>query len=587
MAFAQHDQIRLELSQWLAPALQKLGAAEARPEALYGSFGPTPDPKHGHLAFPMFTWSKALKTNPAQLGQALASELSQSQGPAFVAKVQAMGPYVNIHFAAGPLAQMVIPSVIDGSYFHKKLGTNHPKTMIEFSQPNTHKEMHVGHMRNMCLGDSLIRLHRYCNFDIVSSTFPGDVGTHVAKCLWYYKNINTETPPQERKGAWLGSLYSKANNLLEDQRGTPQEEENRKQLTEILAQLEKKSGPYFELWKETRQWSVELMQEVYRWADVSFDAWYWESEVDSTSVALVKEWFQKGLFIEDQGAIGADLKDYNLGFCLLIKSDGNGLYATKDIELARRKFQERGIEKSIYVVDLRQSHHFKQVFKVLELMGFPHAKDCYHLAYDFVELPDGPMSSRKGTIVPLQALVDNMVAMVTKEHLERYRGQWSDAEIVECANMVARGAIKYGMTRIDPNKKIVFDMQEWLKLDGESGPYVQYVHARIQSMVKKIEAEGLKDADWSTLTTPQEMELLRMLPQFNLVVQQACEQYRPSVLTAYLYDLAKGFNSFYAECPVSSAPTGQKEARLKLAQSCALTLAQGLKLLGIEAPSKM
>lgn len=587
MAFAQHDQIRQELARWISPALISLGATEATPEALYPSFGPTPDPKHGHLAFPLFVWSKALKANPAQLAQNLATQLSQ--GPSWVAKLNPMGPYLNIFFAPGPLAQVVVPQILDGSYFKRKLGERHPKTMIEFSQPNTHKEMHVGHMRNMCLGDALIRLHRYCNFDIVSSTFPGDVGTHVAKCLWYFKTVNQEAPPLERKGAWLGSLYSKANNLLEDQRGTPKEEENRKALTEILAQLEKKSGPYYELWKETRQWSVDLMEEVYRWADVQFDAWYWESEVDSSSVALIKEWFNAGkLFVEDQGAIGCDLKEHGLGFCLLIKSDGNGLYATKDIELARRKFQERGIEKSIYVVDLRQAHHFKQVFKVLELMGFKNAKDCYHLAYDFVELPEGPMSSRKGTIIPLQALVDNMVATVKKEHLHRYVGQWSEAEIENCANVVARGAIKFGMTKIDPNKKIVFDMNEWLKLEGESGPYIQYVHARIHSMLRKITAEAqLAAPDWSQLGAPQELELLRLLPQFNLIVQQACEQYRPSALTAYLYDLARGFNSFYAECPVASAPSGQKEARLRLSQATAETLRQGLKLLGIEAPEKM
>jgi arginyl-tRNA synthetase len=437
------------------------------------------------------------------------------------------------------------------------------------------------------LGDSLIRLHRYCGFDIVASTFPGDVGAHVAKCLWFYKNHNFEAPPQTKKGAWLGTLYTKGHNKLEDERGSDKEESNRKQLTEILAQLEKKQGEYFELWKETRQWSVDLMNEVYHWANVTFDAWYWESEVDSESVKLVREWQEKGLFIEDQGAVGCDLKEHGLGFCMLLKTDGNGLYATKDIELARRKFQERGIEKSVYIVDLRQAHHFKQVFKVLELMGFPHAKDCFHLQYDFVELPDGAMSSRKGNIVPLQALIENMVAMVKKEHLERYRGQWTDEEIEQTAQDVAKGAIKYGMTRIDPGKKIVFAMDEWLKLDGESGPYLQYTYARIQSLARKLRAETLSPADFATLSAPQEAELIRLLPQFNTIVAQACEQYRPSVLTAYLYDVAKGFNAFYAECPVNSAPSGQKEARLALAEAAARVIAEGLNLLGIPAPSKM
>ncbi len=588
MPFLQHDQIRLGLAQWIAPALQALGAAEASPEKLYPTFAPTPDPAHGHLALPLFPWAKALKANPAQLAGQLAATLKTIPGPAWAAEARAAGPYVNVFFAPGPLAQAVVPGLLDGSTFKAPLSEAMPKTMIEFSQPNTHKEMHVGHMRNLCLGDALVRLHRRCGYHIVSSTFPGDVGTHVAKCLWFYKNHNTETPPATRKGAWLGTLYSKGHNKLEDERGTPKEEENRKALTAILAQLEKKEGEYYDLWKETRQWSIDLMNEVYAWAGVSFDAWYWESEVDSASVKLVREWQAKGLFKEDQGAVGVDLEPWKLGFCMLLKSDGNGLYATKDIELARRKFQERGIEKSVYVVDLRQAHHFKQVFKVLELMGFPHAKDCFHLQYDFVELPDGAMSSRKGNIVPLQSLVERMEEAVKRDYLERYRGQWSDAEIEETARVVAQGAIKYGMTRIDPSKKIVFDMAEWLKLDGESGPYLQYAHARIQSMVKKVQEGGDPGApDWSSLGAPQETELLRLLPQFNAHVVQACEQYRPSVLTAYLYDLAKAYNAFYAECPVASAPSGQKAARLALSRAVAAVLAQGLGLLGITPPMKM
>jgi arginyl-tRNA synthetase len=582
-----HDKIRLELSHWLAPVLRGLGA-EAQPESIYAGFASTPDSKMGQLAFAMFPWAKALKLNPAQLSATVAKALQESSTrPAWIHEARAVGPYVNFFYASGALAADLVPEILRGEYFKRGISAQMPKTMIEFSQPNTHKEMHVGHMRNLCLGDALIRLHRYCGFDIVASTFPGDVGAHVAKCLWFYKNHNTEAPPTTKKGAWLGTLYTKGHNKLEDERGTDKEEANRKQLTEILSQLEKKQGEFYELWKETRQWSVDLMSEVYQWANVTFDAWYWESEVDSESVKLVREWQKKGLFVEDQGAVGCDLKEHGLGFCMLLKTDGNGLYATKDIELARRKFQERGIEKSVYIVDLRQAHHFKQVFKVLELMGFPHAKDCFHLQYDFVELPDGAMSSRKGNIVPLQALIENMVAMVKKEHLERYRGQWTDAEIEQTAQDVAKGAIKYGMTRIDPGKKIVFAMDEWLKLDGESGPYLQYTHARIQSLARKMQTEVQAKPDFATLLAPQEAELIRLLPLFNSIVAQACEQYRPSVLTAYLYDVAKGFNAFYAECPVNGAPSGQKEARLALALACSRVIAEGLNLLGIPAPTKM
>src|SRR5690606_24747408 len=377
---------------------------------------------------------------------------------------------------------------------------------------------------------------------------------------------NKEEIPTERKGAWLGAMYSRAHNLLEDERVSDKEEANRNELTEILKQLEKKSGEYFDLWQETRQWSIELMNDVYKWAHVDFDVWYWESEVDSASVKLAMEYYDKGLFIKDEGAIGIDLSDHKLGFCMLLKSDGNGLYATKDIELARRKFQDYHIEKNIYVVDKRQEHHFKQVFKVLELMGFENAKKCFHLQYDFVELPDGAMSSRKGNIVPLQSLIENMVQMIKDQYLNRYAQEWSKEQIEETAQIVAKGAIKYGMTRIDPSKKIVFDMQDWLKLDGESGPYIQYAYARINSMTTKLGAPTSKEI---SVNAPQEKELMAHMMNFHHVIQQATEQYKPSVLTSYLYDLARAYNSFYAECPVGSASEPTRSSRLMLSRATA------------------
>ena len=551
-------------------------------ENIYKSFGFPPSKENGDLAFPLFQIAKELKMNPAQAAKTLFDNLSEL--PAFVKEARPMGPYLNFFFNFDVVANTLVPKIVSGELFKTKLAENMPKTMVEYSQPNTHKELHVGHMRNLCLGDALIRLHRYAGFDIVSSTFPGDVGTHVAKCLWYMKFRNKEAPPATRKGAWLGSMYSTANNTLEAERGTPAEADNREKLTMILKQIEQKSGEFYDLWKETREWSIELMNEVYTWAGVKFDAWYWESDVDSDSVKLAREWQAKGLFKEDQGAIGINLDDYKLGFCLLIKTDGNGLYATKDIELARRKFQEGGIEKSIYVVDKRQEHHFKQVFKVLELMGFENAKNCFHLQYDFVELPDGAMSSRKGNIVPLQSLIENMVKLIKEQYLARYNDSWPQEEIEKTAQIVAKGAIKYGMTRIDPSKKIVFDMQEWLKLDGESGPYVQYAYARINSMINK---QGQPVSDKIVITAPQEKDLVAVMMNFHHVVKDSVEQYRPSILTAYLYDLSRAYNSFYAECPVGSASEPERSSRLNLSRATANILKQGLSLLGIEAPERM
>jgi arginyl-tRNA synthetase len=580
--FVYHDSLYKELAQYISQDIQSALNISFPWEKIYSLFGSTPNKAAGDLAFPLFQIAKEARLNPAQAAKTL--EATNSALPKFVAKKMAAGPYLNFFYNFDSIAEKVIPQITSGSFFKQKLTEQTPKTMIEYSQPNTHKELHVGHMRNLCLGDALIRLHRYSGFDIVSSTFPGDVGTHVAKCLWYLKYHYQGEIPKERKGAWLGTMYSTAHNKLEEERGSEKEAQNRDQLTAILKQLEQKSGEFYDLWKETREWSIELMNEVYAWAQVKFDMWYWESEVDSASVQLIRECQKKGLFKEDQGAVGIDLSDFGLGFCLLLKTDGNGLYATKDIELARRKFQDVKIEKSIYVVDKRQEHHFKQVFKVLELMGFENAKNCFHLQYDFVELPDGAMSSRKGNIVPLQGLIENMVKMIKEQYLHRYENEWSKDEIESTAQMVARGAIKYGMTRIDPNKKIVFDMQEWLKLDGESGPYIQYAYARINSMLLKL---GHPKETNFHYETPQEKDLIAHLIKFHHVVQDATTQYRPSILTAYLYDLSRSYNSFYAECPVGSSPEPTRSARLHLSRAVADTLKQGLNLLGIEAPQRM
>ncbi len=465
-----------------------------------------------------------------------------------------------------------------------------PKTMIEFSQPNTHKELHVGHMRNLCLGDSLVKLLSFSGQDILTSTFPGDVGTHVAKCLWYLKYHNNEAVPQQNKGEWLGRMYSAGHNKLESEKGTPQEDVNRIQLTEILKQLEHQKGEFYDQWKETREWSIQLMKSVYDWANVKFDIWYWESDVDSSSVKLVKELFKQGKLIESQGAVGMELSADNLGFCMLLKSDGTGLYASKDLELARRKFTEYKIEKSIYVVDLRQALHFQQVFKVLDHIGFEQAKNCYHLQYNFVELPDGAMSSRKGNIVPIMDLISQMEAKIKADYLSRYKDEWPQSEITETAKRIAMGAIKYGMLKQDPGKTIVFEMGEWLKLDGESGPFIQYSYARIQSLIQKV---GLRTKDldaiaWDSLTEKAERELVQYLSYFHHYVYLSTMNYKPSTLCSYLYDLAKRFNYFYHECPISQAPSESlKEARMNLSRATGLVLEKGLSLLGIPVPSRM
>ncbi|MGE9744328.1 arginine--tRNA ligase [Bdellovibrio bacteriovorus] len=578
----KHDSIRLLATNLLKDAIGRAYPDfSASEDDIYKALVNPPKSDLGDLAFGCFILAKALKAAPPQVATAVAAQMKG-------ATAVAAGPYINIRFDEQTHGEQVLATILDGSYFKKPLMEKSPKTMIEYSQPNTHKELHVGHMRNLCLGDAIVRMLRYSGREIVSSTFPGDMGTHVAKCLWYMKKHNQEPVPETEKGEWLGRMYSKANLLLEDQNGTPQEDINRQELTAILHQLEGKTGPYYDLWLETREWSIELMKKVYAWADVTFDEWYFESEMDSPSAAWVKQLYAEGKLEMSQGAIGKDLESEKLGFCMLLKSDGTGLYATKDLLLAKHKFEDVKIEKSVYVVDMRQALHFKQVFRVLEILGFEQAKNCFHLQYNYVELPDGAMSSRKGNIVPLRELVHRMEDHVKTTYLSRYKGEWSEEDVEKIAGQVAKGAIFYGMLRMDTNKKIVFDMNEWLKLDGESGPFVQYSYARISSLGRKFPRTAGAKIDWSRLNHASERQLMQSLGGFNTAVAAAAENFKPSAICTYLYDLAKSFNVFYHECPIGTeADVATREARLALSEAVGLTLKNGLAVLGMPAPEKM
>jgi len=583
------DAFRLNIASAISASITKSFSLELQPEDCAGDLAPAPNLDLGHIAFPCFKFSKALKKSPKDIATQLAADWVDTP---FVLKVKAAGPYLNLFLKPEYFAETVLTPMRKNEYFAIPKDEKEAPFLIEYSQPNTHKELHVGHMRNLCYGLSLISLYRYCGHNVISCTFPGDVGTHVAKCLWYMKNHNQEQPPAEGKGQWLGKMYTLANNKLEDEKGSDKEDGNREQLTAILQQLEKGEGPDYDLWKETRQWSIDLMESVYDWAGVEFDHWYWESDVDSTSVDLVKGLHKKGLLVEDQGAVGLHLDEKKLGFCLLLKSDGNGLYSTKDLELARRKFAEFSPQKNIVIVDMRQELHFRQVFAAFEKLGLGDAEKCIHLKYNFVELPDGAMSSRKGNIVPISELIENMKQTIKTDYLARYTESWSTEDIEKTADTVAQGAIKYGMNRMDPNKKIVFDMKEWLRLDGESGPYVQYAHARICSLLEKLgnpesSAES-QSIDWSLLVEGPEVALMVQLASFQVSMQKALVAYKTSSICSYAYDLAKSFNSFYQACPIGKIDNKDlANARLALVDATRMALEKSLGLLAIPAPQKM
>lgn len=551
-----------------------------------------PEKKLGDYALPCFKFAKAIKKNPNLVAEELKRELEVAKNP-WIERIDLKGAFLNIFTNQKEVAKTLIPLLVTQEGFKllsKNTENNKTKVMIEFSQPNTHKEFHVGHGRNVCLGDSLCRIFSYNGFAVTPVNYIGDEGTHIAKCLWAMEQHTGDKLDNniENKAEWLGLRYVEANIKLKSASDDDKIKYN-KEVSTILKSIESKSGKYFELWKITRQYCLEDFNRIYKWLDVHFDHFFYESEVSESSQNIVEEYQKKGLFIEDNGAIGFDMSEKKLGFFMARKSDGTTLYATKDLALADVKFNQFHIDRSIYVVGSEQNLHFKQVFFALEKMGFAQASKCYHLSYGMVVRPEGKMSSRSGNSFTFLQLI-NLVIEEINVYLEKYKDEWDKVRLLETAHKLAVGAIKYGMLQADPNKEIVFDPKEWVSFEGNSGPYLMYSYARTQSILNKAHEQGieLSLAHLDLLTHESERELMRHLYDFNQTVLYACENYKPSTIANHLFFTCKSYNRFYSEVSVMKAENENlRGARLALLQAFGNTLKMGLYLLGITPPEKM
>lgn len=594
LANFSYDPAKCSLAESLFKALSQL-ESNLPPELTVVDFFRTleqpPEKALGDYALPCFRFAKVIKRNPNEVATELKRLLEEQKNP-WVDNVVLKGAFLNIFTNQKEVAKALVPTLVTGAGFKiLKSNPDHNKTkvMIEYSQPNTHKEFHVGHGRNVCLGDSICRLFTYNGYEVIGVNYIGDEGTHIAKCLWGVKNYtgSEKLVDQQNKAEWLGQRYVEANNKLKDADEATKLQYN-KEVSEILKGIESKSGEHYETWKVTRQYCLDDFDRVYKWLDVKFDHFFYESELSEAAQAVVDEYIKKGLFAEDKGAIGFDMQDKKLGFFMARKSDGTTPYITKDLALAEVKFNDFHIDRNIYVVGSEQNFHFKQLFYALERMGFPQASKCYHLSYGMVVRPDGKMSSRAGNSFTFLQLIDLVIEEINV-YLEKYT-EWTAEQKTDTAHKLAVGAIKYGMLQADPNKEIVFDPKEWVSFEGNSGPYLMYSYARTQSIMRKAEEMGVKASldHLDLLTHESERDLMRHLYDFNQVTINACENYRPSTLANHLFFTCKAYNRFYTEVSVMKAETEDlRAARLSLLKAFADTLKTGLYLLGITPPEKM
>jgi arginyl-tRNA synthetase len=531
------------------------------------------------------------KVNVPQRAQEIASGLAEHLGlPHGFKRVESLNGYLNLYFSPAEFSQRVVDKVLEeGADFGKQppLGE---RVMVEFSNPNTHKAFHVGHLRSAILGESLARILEYAGYEVVRANYVGDMGLHVIKWLWNYSQNHLGEKPPADTTKWMGELYSEANQRLD------KDPELESQVREMYARWDQRDPEVVALWEETRQWSVDHFEKLYNILEIHFDRWYSNSEMEQPGKKVVEQLIEEGIAEDERSTDGPvivriddklGLKKEKYRVLVVLRSDGTALYSTEDLALAIKKFSEYDLVTSIYVVDVRQSLHFEQVFKTLEIAGYPWAMRSQHLPYEVVNLPGNVvMASRDGTIVLLEGLIDESQARA-REIVEEKNPTLSEEQKRDVAKAVGLGALKYPMLARDNAKIVTFDWESALDFNGQAAPYIQYAHVRANSILRRLEESLPDSAPILHELDPAEIELIDAIARFPNEVQRAAAEYKTLHITNLAFDLARTFNDFYKQCPVLKAEPGTRAYRLRLVAAARQTIANALALLSIQAPEVM
>jgi len=515
---------------------------------------------------------------------------------------EAVRGYLNLYFSTAEYASRVVNTILEQGAEFGQGEKKSERVMVEFAQPNTHHSFHIGHTRNAILGESLARIVELAGFETIRATYPGDIGLGVITVVWAYKKFYKGQEPRDvhERGQWLLKIYIEATKMLEPKENESPEEKAQREAydaerREMYRKWDAGDPAIRALWLETREWSLAEFREILSMLDIEMDVWFFESEVDEPSKAIVNELLERGI-AEDERPEGGPVIvkiDEKLGLekekyrtAVILRSDSTTLYLTKDLALAKEKFEDYNVDRSIYVVDNRQSLHFQQAFKILELWGFPQAEQCYHLAYGFVSLPEGAMSARKGRVALFKDVADEAERRALSAMTER-TPEMPNTQRIQVARQIGLGALAYAMLSVDNNKDIVFDVNDALKFDGRTAPYIQNAHVRANSILRK--AGGRPDfAVFEHELASHEVQLIDLISRFPATVEQAAQEYRPLVIATYAYDLANAFHSFYHSVPVIQAESAEAQAaRLRLVAAARQVLANALRLLVIRAPEVM
>ena len=554
----------------------------------------------GNLTLVVFPFVKAAKKSPEQTAQEIGDYLVQNCSA--VEKFNVVKGFLNLSVGDGAWVELLSAIDADDSFGMKKATDNSPLVMIEYSSPNTNKPLHLGHVRNNLLGWSLAQIMAANGNKVVKTNIVNDRGIHICKSmLAWLKYGNGETPESSgKKGDHLiGDYYvafdkhyrEEVKELVAqgmDEEKAKQEAPLIKEAHEMLVKWEQNDPEVRALWEKMNNWVYAGFDETYKKLGVAFDKIYYESQTYLKGKAKVEEGLAKGLFERhEDNSVWADLTNEGLDQKLLLRSDGTSVYMTQDIGTAEMRFQDYPIDKMIYVVGNEQNYHFQVLSILLDRLGFKWGKELVHFSYGMVELPNGKMKSREGTVVDADDLMQLMVddALKTSMELGKF-DDMSEAERQEVARIVGMGALKYFILKVDARKNMLFNPEESIDFNGNTGPFIQYTYARIRSILRK--ASQVAECPENVELSDKEIELIQKMNEFGAAVEQAGKDYSPSGIANYCYELTKVFNQFYHDFSILNEPDADKRAvRLVLAKNVAKIIKSAMSLLGIEVPERM
>jgi arginyl-tRNA synthetase len=532
-----------------------------------------PEAEMGDYALPCFAMAKKLKKSPDKIAEDILKKLKPNKN---IKKIEAKGPYLNFFVNKDILAEKTLKE-IHGNSNYGNLKEKKSKIMVEYSSPNTNKPLHLGHLRNISLGESVSRVLESQNNKIIRACLINDRGIHISKSMIAYKKFGKNKKPDKKPDHFVGDFYVLFNKKSKD---NPELE---KEAQELLVKWEKKDKDTIKLWKKMNSWVYQGFNETYSNFGIKFDKLYYESDLYLHGKEIILKNLNKKFLEKDDGAIVARLEKYNLPDKVLIRADGTTIYMTQDLFLAKKKFDDFKLDSSIYVVGSEQNLHFKQLFKILELLEYEWAKNCHHLSYGMVYLPEGKMKSREGNVVDADDFIKIMIGLAEKEI--KKRNKIPKKELEKRANKIGLGALKFYLLKTDPNKDMNYDPKESISFEGETGPYVQYTYARISSILRKDNKVSDK-IDFS-LFGNAEKQLIKKLGNFPETISKSAESLKPSYICNYLTDLCSSFNEYYHKYPILKSDEGVKKARLLLISCIRIVIKKGLFLLGIDTLEKM